>query len=299
MTTPETPQPSWHPGTTPPAPQDPSFQAAPGATPPAPYGAPNAQFTPPPPPARNGLAIAGFVVALFAILGSFIPVINFGSILLAVIGLILAGIGLAKARTSGSGKGLAITGLILGVLTIIIAIAANVGAAKVIDNALDDVTGSSVAPPSSGDNSDAEGDSDAGSSRTNPAPIGSTITGGDWAVTINSVTTTETDMYDSSAADGSVLLVVNLTAKYTGDDEQGSTPWAQVKFVTADGTTISSTDGSTMFVAEDEFDILSKVYEGGSVTGDQIIEVPADTWKDGVLAVSPELMSDDVFVAVS
>lgn len=57
-------------------------------------------------------------------------------------------------------------------------------------------------------------------------------------------------------------------------------------------------EGSTLFIAEDEFDSLTTVYGGASVKGDQMLEVPADDWKDGVLAVSPGMMSDDTFVAL-
>ena len=49
---------------------------------------------------------------------------------------------------------------------------------------------------------------------------------------------------------------------------------------------------------DDEFDSLSTVYHGASVTGNKMIEVPSDGWDTGVLAVSPDLLSDDTFVAV-
>ena len=52
-----------------------------------------------------------------------------------------------------------------------------------------------------------------------------------------------------------------------------------------------------MFIAENEFDSLKTVYNGASIKGDQLLEVPAN-WQDGVLAVSPGMLSDDTFVAV-
>ena len=61
--------------------------------------------------------------------------------------------------------------------------------------------------------------------------------------------------------------------------------------------TIDGLDGSTMFVPEKHFDSLKTVYKGASVTGDKMIEVPAD-WEKGVFAVSPDVLSDDTFVAV-
>lgn len=267
------------------------------------YNAPVAYPTPPPAPVKtsNGLATAGFVLGLLGFLGSFIPVLNIGGILLGVLGAILAAIGLSKAKKTGTGKGLALSGLILGVLALIIGIVVNVAFAGAVTTAIDDATDTSVkTPATAGSSADADEPADEalGTSRDNPAPLGSAITGGDWTVTINSVETTKKDSFDQAAAEGSVLLVVNMTAVYDGDDAQGSSPWATVNFATADGTTIDGLDGSTLFVPEDQFDSLTTLYEGGSVTGDKIIEVPEGDWESGVLVVSPDLMSDDTFVAV-
>ena len=91
-----------------------------------------------------------------------------------------------------------------------------------------------------------------------------------------------------------------MTATYHGDDEQGSTSaWATVDFVDRrTPATIDSTSGSTLFLTRQRFDSLKTVYNGASVKGNQMLEVPADSWQDGVLAVSPGMLSDDTFVAV-
>ena len=152
---------------------------------------------------------------------------------------------------------------------------------------------------------DAAGDDDTGAdadglgtSRDNPAPLGSAITADEWTVTVNSVTTAEADKYGQAPQAGSTILVVNVTATYNGTDSQGASAWVGVDFVTADGTTIDSLDGSSAFIPEDQFDSLTTLYEGGSVTGSKMIEVPADNWQTGVLAVTPALFSDKTFVAV-
>lgn len=264
------------------------------------------------PEAGNGLATAGFVLGLLGFLGSFIPVVNILGIGLGVVGAILALVGLSKAKKLGKGKGLAMAGLILGVLALIIGIVINVAFVNAVDNAVEEVTSTSVEAPSDTADDTAPDDTvtddtatddtaaaePIGTSRDNPAPLGSAITGGDWTVTINSVTPAEADSIGQAPQAGSVLLMVNLSATYNGDDAQGATPWATVNFVTADGTTIDGLDGSTLFLPENGFDSLSKVYGGGTVMGDKLIEVPADSWQTGVLAVSPDLMSDDTFVAV-
>lgn len=248
--------------------------------------------------ATNGLATAGFVLGLLGFLGSFIPVLNIGGIVLGVVGAILAAVGLAKAKRSGAGKGLAMAGLILGLLALIIGIVVNVAFANVVSDAVDDATSTSVEAPADSPDGAAPADAAAGTVRDNPAPLGSAITGGDWTVTINSVTTADSDALSQAPAAGSVLLVVNMSATYNGSDPQGATPWASVNFVTAEGTTIDGLDGSTLFIPEDSFDSLTVLYEGASVTGSKMLEVPADNWQSGALVVSPDLLSDKTFVAV-
>lgn len=272
-------------------------------------------LTPPPGPAKasNGLAVAGFVLGLLGLLGSFIPVINVVGIVLGVVGAVLAVFGLSKAKKTGVGKGLAISGLILGVLALIIGIVVNVAFANVVDDAVSDVTDTTVEAPAdptddaatddaatddAAEDDTAGADNAVGTSRDNPAPLGSAITGGDWTVTINSVATADADSLGQTPEAGSTLLVVNMTATYNGNDSQGQMPFAVVNYVTAEGNTIDGLDGSTFFVAEDEFDSLTTLFEGASVTGDRMIEVPADGWQNGVLVVSPDFLSDDTFVAV-
>ncbi len=268
---------------------------------------------PAPAKASNGLATAGFVLGLLGFLGSFIPLINIVGILLGVVGAILAAIGLVKAKKVGTGKGLALTGLILGVLALIIGIVVNVAFASAVSNSVDDVTvevpanttddaaaDDATSDAAAADDTAAADDATVGTTRSNPAPLGSAVTDGDWTVTINSVTTANEDSRGQTPEVGSTLLVINMTATYNGTDEQGESAWVSVEFVSAEGTTFDSLGGSSYFSADDEFDVLTTLYEGGSVTGNEMIEVPTDGWQDGVLKVSPTLFSfsDDVFVAV-
>ncbi len=60
----------------------------------------------------NGFAIAGFVVSLCSL------IINFGGIV-GLVGTILSGVGLLQVKTKGKGKGLAIAGLIIGIISIV------------------------------------------------------------------------------------------------------------------------------------------------------------------------------------
>lgn len=258
-------------------------------------------YPPPQPKGSNGLAIAGLVLGLLGLLTCWAPVLNVLSIVLGVIGVVLSGIGLAKSKQANAGKGLSIAGIVLGALAIIFAVLINVALVSSIQD-LGETSTTVEAPSDSGNGAKADGGGDSGgetgTTRSNPAPLGSAVTGGDWTVKINSVSTVNADSMGQKPAAGSTLLAVNMTATYKGNDEQGATPWATLKFVSPDGTTVDTTSGSTLFIAKNEFDSLKTVFNGGSVKGTQLFEVPADTWKDGVLAVSPDVMSDDTFVAL-
>lgn len=86
---------------------------------------PTVGYTPTPPPQKpsNGLAVSGFIVALIGFILSLIPFVGTVSWVLSPIGLILSAVGIVVAgRRFGSGRGLAITGVILGVLGIIMCI---------------------------------------------------------------------------------------------------------------------------------------------------------------------------------
>lgn len=97
----------------------------------------------------SGLAIASLILGILAVLGSFVPVLNIGSILLAVIGLILGIVGVATLKKSGKGgKVMAIVGIVLAALAIIIGIAINAAAAKVVNDVADELDTSGEAVPS-------------------------------------------------------------------------------------------------------------------------------------------------------
>lgn len=85
------------------------------------YGAPAQAQAP-----LSGLAIASLVCAILAILGSFVPILNVVSILLA---LVAVGLGIAAIVSSSKGgkrgKGLGIAGVIVGAVAIIVSILIN------------------------------------------------------------------------------------------------------------------------------------------------------------------------------
>ena len=73
---------------------------------------------------KSGLAIAGFIIAILAILGSAIPIFNNVSFFFAVVSLIFGIIGLVAIRKGKRvGQGLAIATIILSVVTFIVVVA--------------------------------------------------------------------------------------------------------------------------------------------------------------------------------
>jgi hypothetical protein len=83
----------------------------------------------------NGLATAALVIGIIAVVGSVIPVLNIGSVALAILAFIFALIGLSRAKKNrGIGAGMAVTGLILAVLTVIITTVVNTVAANLAED---------------------------------------------------------------------------------------------------------------------------------------------------------------------
>lgn len=208
-------------------------------------------------------------------------------------------------------KGKAIAALILSVLGTIVAIIVFFVVVVVsVDDALSggDVT---VTEPVDKADASAEADKDAAekeepqaaaNSRSNPFPIGTTVATDDWEFTLNGVNLDATQLvldenqFNDSPADGNTYILANVTLKYVGTDDEGSTPWATMEFVTVDGNSIASYD--SFFVAPEELDTLQTMYEGATITGNLGLEVPAETASEGTLAVNVDMFGDTQFFAV-
>lgn len=64
----------------------------------------------------NGLGTAGFVLGLLGLVFFWFP---FLGIFLAILGVILSGVGISSGKKTGAGTGLAIAGLVLGLVALI------------------------------------------------------------------------------------------------------------------------------------------------------------------------------------
>lgn len=73
-------------------------------------------------PAGSGLAVAGLVVGIIALLFSFIPIIGVIAWILGPLAVVFGAVGISRANKGAPGKGMAIAGLILGIVSLLIAL---------------------------------------------------------------------------------------------------------------------------------------------------------------------------------
>ena len=102
----------------------------------------NQPIMPPPPPPPTvvvagqvpgrGLSIAAMVLGILALCGSWIPFLGILMFVPAGLAVILGGIGLFQANKANAPKGFAITGLVTGVVSMILAVVITVGVSKYV-----------------------------------------------------------------------------------------------------------------------------------------------------------------------
>ena len=83
---------------------------------PPPYGYPALMRFAPPASSTNGLGVAGFVTALCGLVLFWVPVLG---VLLAGVGIVLSAVGLSQVKKTGGPTGLAVAGLVLGILGVL------------------------------------------------------------------------------------------------------------------------------------------------------------------------------------
>lgn len=285
---------------TPTPPPSPSAPPA-GTAAPAPF-APGAAPAVPAAPAKVsviswialGVAVLGFIIACVpgGILFAWLPLL--AALILAIVGLAKRG----KKWAPLTALILSVVGGIVGVITLF------AGLAVAVNSAIEDTTGTSVEQPAGTDDEATEEApaEEAGTSRDNPAPIGSKISGDEWDVVVNSVTLGATDevlaansIVNDAPSEGSEYILINVTTTYTGADK--SMPaMVQIAYVTPEGNTI---DGlQDIAIAPEALDQMSELYTDASATGNIVLSVPSATAAEGVLVVTPGMFADDVFVAV-
>lgn len=121
----------------------------------------------PNPPKRSGMAVASLVLGIVAIVLSWMPIINNFAFILAVPGIVFAIIGLVGAMKGRvAGKGMAIAGLVLGVVTVVVVLASQAMYSAAIDEAV-----ANLNAPSSSSASSTEETTDDGSTSASAGSV--------------------------------------------------------------------------------------------------------------------------------
>jgi hypothetical protein len=133
---------------------------------------------------------------------------------------------------------------------------------------------------------DEEPDDDAETSRSDPAPLGTTIEVAGWEITINGVDNDATDAildadeFIDPPEDGDVFVLINVTAKYIGDGESESASlFSSVTWGAVGDSAVAYdefSDTCTFYALPDDLDDTSEVFEGGTITGDICFSVVED-----------------------
>ena len=115
--------------------------------------------TAPQPKTSSGLAIAGLVLGIIAILTSFLPIINNLSFFIALIGGVLAAIALVGAlRGKHTAKGMSIAGVVLAVVSIVVVLVTQSAYSSALKAASDELSSNSK-PVATSSESSSESDS--------------------------------------------------------------------------------------------------------------------------------------------
>lgn len=237
---------------------------------------------------RNGLAVAALVLGIVAALGCLVPVLNIGSIVLAVVGLVLGLVSLVKRR---AGKGMAIAGIVLSVVAIVTAIIVNVAAAAVVSGVDQAVTDT--------ENGYSAADADDQSAAAAALAPGTPATIGDYTVAVTSVQTNANQVIAEAnplnAPPTGQYVLVDLTVTNNGQEE--AAPWVDVttEFQGADARNYSTT--SCTAVVPNMGIMQPNLRPTGTSSYQVCFDVPVEAIGGGVVAVEQfGNLSDDQVV---
>lgn len=168
--------------------------------------------TPAPPAPKNGLGTASLVLGIIGLIFAVIPVVGlFFAIPLGTLALIFGAVGVVRAsKGKATNKGVSIAGLVLGVLTFVMAIIMTSAVYAATDNAVTDSDSTTGTATDAGDKSDAPA-----------ATIGQTVKDGKFSFTITGIT------YASSVGPSMMaeeakgrFALVHVTVKNIGNEAQ-------------------------------------------------------------------------------
>jgi hypothetical protein len=249
------------------------------------------------------LALSALIIGGLALLGSFIPVVNYFTGFFAFVGLVL---GVIAIFLKGRRKTLAIVASGVSLLALILSIVFSITYSRVIFEGIDSLESNyptSTSVPVEPDDDPAgepatgvQGAPSAGDvgSRENPAPLGSSIELAQlgeptWQVTVGAPTlnadaaVAAENSFSDTARAGTSFALLPITATYLGA-ETAFAASVQVGFEAADGTMYNEHD--VIAVAPGAIDSISELDPGASVSGNVAIAIPTTGADQGLWVVS-------------
>lgn len=206
---------------------------------------------------KSVLPVVGLVIGIFALLSSWMPIVNNASFFIGVIGLIVAVIGLIKDRKNPKvGNGLAIVAIVINVLAMGVVLATQGMYSSAIDEATSGVSVSS----SQEQGSEASGSNDSKVTELadySKMKVGQSVTLDDGLVV--RVKAVKTGLVDY---DGSKVTCVTVTYKNSSDEK--------VSFDSYDwkAENKKGTQRDTMYFGKQKDELsYGELKKGGSVTG--------------------------------
>lgn len=243
-------------------------------------------------PQKKGFAITALVLGIVAIVGSWIPFVSIGSIIIGVVGLAFGIIAIVLAVSNkAAGKVMAIVGASLSLLAIVFGIVSTAAGVAAVDDALGEITSTpgvtSEAPNDDTATSEPEETDEAPSagSMDNPATIGDGTVwkfeqGGDaWDVTFDAIQI-------APGYSGDVVVLTGTATPTAISEGDLSSGWSfpSVGWI-ADGATL---EREIDILDTDDFDDYRHFTELEATVGTTMKFMDTAGLKDGVI---PDLMS--------
>lgn len=234
--------------------QEPNSQTAAQQAAPQPSSSAPAGTSPAPQAAgRSGLAVAALVLGIVGLAISWMPIINNLAFIVALVGLILGIVGIVGCSRKGKGgKGLAIAGVVLSVVTCVVVLATQAAYSAAIDEAVSNTRVEVTADGSASQDA-------AGTEGTTDLAVGQSATVGNGLTVSVDEVTADVEKYDGSAATRIMVTYVN-----NGSKEASFNPYDWK------GQDLAGAQRSQTFVGMDEGgDELQSgtLAPGGTVTG--------------------------------
>lgn len=247
------------------------------------------------PKTSSGLAIAGLVLGIIAILTSFLPIINNLSFFIALIGGVLAAIALVGAlRGKHTAKGMSIAGVVLAVVSIVVVLVTQSAYSAALKAASDELSSSSKPAATSSESSSAsdsskqseeKADDESASEATPAEEKAEEPADSEYAVTIDSATV-GTDYSDNPC------VFITYTFTNVSDDDASAFISSVTADVYQDGveceTAFADTDGGG--------NSMTKVKKGSSIEVVQAYELQ-NTTSDVEVEVKELFAWDDIKLA--